>query len=53
MKLPNAPQTPPRLQMLQWITRPFELLDACVQRYGDLFTLRVGPKLNQYFSVRG
>jgi hypothetical protein len=39
MKLPNGPQTPARLQMLQWIVRPFALMKTCAQRYGDMFTL--------------
>lgn len=42
MKLPNGPQTPPLLQMLQWIATPLELMETCAKRYGDFFTLRVG-----------
>lgn len=42
MKLPDGPQTPPFLQMIQFITRPLEFLDACAQRYGDPFTVRLG-----------
>jgi cytochrome P450 len=42
MKLPDGPQTPPFLQLLQWIARPLELMETCVQRYGDIFTIRLG-----------
>lgn len=41
MKLPNGPQTPPLVQMMQWITDPFAFMEACAQRYGDLFTVRL------------
>lgn len=42
MKLPNGPQTPPFIQLVQWIARPLELLETSAQRYGDIFTLRLG-----------
>jgi len=42
MKLPNDPQTPPFLQLIQWIARPLDLMETCAQRYGDFFTLRLG-----------
>jgi len=42
MKLPNGPQTPPFLQLIQWIARPLDLMETCAQRYGDFFTLRLG-----------
>ncbi len=41
MKLPTGPQTPPFLQLLQWIASPLELLETSAQRYGDCFTLRL------------
>ncbi|MDZ7965823.1 MAG: cytochrome P450 [Nostoc sp. DedSLP03] len=28
------------LQWLQWLVRPLEFLDACHQKYGDIFTIR-------------
>lgn len=43
LKLPNGPQTPPWLQTLQWLTNPLGYMEACAQRYGDIFTLRIGP----------
>ncbi len=42
-KLPNGPQTPPLIQTFEWMARPLEYMEACTQRYGDIFTLRVGP----------
>lgn len=42
MKLPPGPQTPPFLQLIQWIARPLELMETCAQRYGDTFSLRLG-----------
>ena len=42
MKLPPGPQTPPFLQLSQWIARPLELMETCAQRYGDTFSLRLG-----------
>lgn len=37
-KLPDGPQAPPLLQLIQWNTRPLEFLDTCANRYGDCFT---------------
>ncbi|NJM70123.1 MAG: cytochrome P450 [Scytonema sp. RU_4_4] len=42
-KLPDGPQTHPLVQTLQWLTSPLEYMEACAQRYGDIFTLRIGP----------
>lgn len=42
-KLPAGPQTPSLIQTLQWMLHPMEYLEACAQRYGDIFTLRIGP----------
>lgn len=42
MKLPDGPQTPALVQMIEWVFRPLEFMDACAQRYGDTFTVRVG-----------
>lgn len=42
-KLPDGPQTHPWLQTIQWLTDPLEYMEACSQRYGDIFTLRIGP----------
>ncbi|MEH2217040.1 MAG: cytochrome P450 [Nostoc sp.] len=42
-KLPNGPQTHPWIQTYQWLTNPLEYMEACAKRYGDIFTLRIGP----------
>jgi cytochrome P450 family 110 len=42
MKRPNGPQTPPLLQMFQWIAKPMQFMEACAKDYGDIFTARVG-----------
>jgi cytochrome P450 family 110 len=42
MKLPNGPQTPPLVQMLQWIASPMSYMEDCANRYGDIFILRIG-----------
>ncbi|NJL63315.1 MAG: cytochrome P450 [Methylacidiphilales bacterium] len=41
MKLPNGPQSPAILQMLQWIATPMSFMEACAKRYGDIFTLNL------------
>ncbi|MBH8555092.1 cytochrome P450 [Nostocaceae cyanobacterium CENA357] len=44
MKLPNGPQYPALVQMLQWIISPMSFMEACAQRYGDIFTIQLnGP----------
>ncbi|MEH2418915.1 cytochrome P450 [Nostoc sp.] len=43
LKLPNGPQTHPWVQTYQWLTNPLEYMEACAKRYGDSFTLRIGP----------
>ncbi len=40
MSLPPGPDSLPAIQMLRWIRKPFELLEECHARYGDVFTLR-------------
>jgi cytochrome P450 len=41
MKLPNGPQTPGLVQMLQWIFSPMSFMEACTKRHGDIFTLQL------------
>ncbi|MBW4594338.1 MAG: cytochrome P450 [Brasilonema angustatum HA4187-MV1] len=41
MKLPNGPQTPGLVQMLQWVFSPMSFMEACTKRYGDMFTLQL------------
>ncbi|AUB40523.1 Cytochrome P450 [Nostoc flagelliforme CCNUN1] len=43
LKLPDGPQTHPWVQTYQWLTNPLEYMEACAKRYGDIFTLRIGP----------
>ena len=40
MKLPKGPQTPALLQTLQFIFNPMSWMEACAQRYGDIFTVK-------------
>ena len=42
-QLPDGPQSHPMVQTLQWLTNPLEYMEACARRYGDIFTLRIGP----------
>jgi cytochrome P450 family 110 len=42
-QLPDGPKTHPWLQTLQWLTNPLEYMEACAKRYGDIFTLCLGP----------
>lgn len=43
LKLPDGPQTRPLLQTFQWLTKPLDFMETCAQRYGDIFTVRIGP----------
>lgn len=40
-QLPDGPKAPPLFQLLDWIARPFEYLDECSDKYGDIFTLKL------------
>ncbi len=42
-KLPDGPQTHPWIQTYQWLTNPLVYMEDCSKRYGDAFTLRIGP----------
>ncbi len=42
-KLPDGPQTHPWVQTLQWLISPLKYMEACNNRYGDIFTLWIGP----------
>lgn len=44
MNLPNGPTTPPFLQLIQWIADPIGYMNACAEKYGDIFTVRWGSK---------
>ena len=41
MKLPDGPKLHPVFQLINWIARPFEYLEECAAKYGDIFTLRL------------
>ena len=41
-KLPDGPQTPKWLQLINWIADPLKYLEQSVKRYGDTFTIRLG-----------
>jgi len=36
-QLPNGPQQPRILQLMQWIANPLRYLDTCAGEYGDVF----------------
>ena len=42
-KLPDGPQFSPLLQTYYWLTDPLGFMERCRQRYGDIFTVRIGP----------
>lgn len=39
MTLPDGPTLPTLLLLIQWIARPYALLNECAERYGDPFTV--------------
>jgi cytochrome P450 family 110 len=41
MTLPNGPNSPALVQMLQWIFRPMQYMEECAKRYGDIFTMQL------------
>ncbi|WP_341525444.1 cytochrome P450 [Nostoc sp. UHCC 0302] len=43
LQLPDGPQAHPWVQTFQWLSNPVEYMEACAKRYGDIFTLRIGP----------
>ncbi|MBE9004731.1 cytochrome P450 [Fortiea sp. LEGE XX443] len=43
LKLPDGPKTHPWVQTYQWLANPLGFMEACAKRYGDIFTLRIGP----------
>ncbi len=44
MKLPDGPANHPFLQLLQWISDPLGYMNACAEKYGDIFTVRWGNR---------
>lgn len=39
--LPPGPRLPAGIQLLAWMSRPWEFMDWCAAHYGDMFTLRL------------
>jgi cytochrome P450 family 110 len=42
MKLPNFVPTPAPVQIFRWMVSLMSYMEECAERYGDIFTLRVG-----------
>ena len=43
MTLPPGPSTPGAVQTLQWMYRPIPFMERCRQKYGPIFSIRLGP----------
>src|SRR5262245_59403620 len=41
MALPSGPRLPSVVQLLEYTFRPLPFFDRCIERHGDLFTLRI------------
>ncbi len=53
-KLPPGPRLPSALQLLKWVYAPLPFMQACADRYGDTFTVRlVGLPPMVFFSDPG
>lgn len=44
--LPPGPRAPGLVQTLEWMYRPTSFMESCRRRYGDIFSLRLGPGRN-------
>ena len=44
--LPPGPHAPGWMQTSQWMFRPIEFMNRCRERYGSIFTIRLGPSQN-------
>jgi len=49
--LPPGPRLPAQLQFAEWVVRPWRVLDRNHRRYGDVFTLRLGPRIGTFVPV--
>ncbi|MBD2344835.1 cytochrome P450 [Anabaena subtropica] len=49
MKLPNSPEMPKFMQLLQWIYNPLQLMEASAKAHGDCFTLWLTNKQPMVF----
>lgn len=43
MSLPAGPRAPGLIQTLRWAFDPVGFMDSCTRRYGDVFTVNLGP----------
>lgn len=50
MKRPNIVETPPLLQLMQWIADPLGYMETNAERYGDIFTTRLGKHKSIVFA---
>ncbi|MDJ0732644.1 MAG: cytochrome P450 [Nostocaceae cyanobacterium] len=50
-KVPNGPKSYPCWQKLQWLIRQEGYLQDCFHKYGDVFTLKVGPDFSPYVFI--
>lgn len=39
--LPDGPKAPGLFQLINWIARPLDYIEECVEKYGDVFTIRM------------
>jgi cytochrome P450 family 135 len=44
--LPPGPHAPGWVQTSQWMFRPIQFMNRCRERYGPIFTVRLGPAQN-------
>ena len=44
--MPPGPRSPGLIQTLEWMYRPTSFIESCRRRYGDIFSLRLGPGRN-------
>ena len=47
--LPPGPRRPAFLQTLEWVFAPEGFMRRCAERYGDTFTVRMGPSADVVF----
>src|SRR2546425_700701 len=48
-RLPPGPRAPAAWQSLQWVLRPVPFMEGCRRRFGDTFTLKLGPLADVVF----
>ena len=46
--LPPGPRLPGSVQTLKWMYRPIDFMERCRDRYGRIFSLRLGPASNVF-----